>query len=150
MLTGGVCSGLLFPKITTYLRDNTITIAFFLLALGFTVLNLFPVSLVMTFAAMFCFGLGLNLIMPQSIFNVSNMTQPSNSSMATMFILCIAPGIGTFLSPIIMTNLTYFLAGDSTRFRYQFTGMICLVCAAILFVYNEKTLRARSGRLKLL
>jgi len=138
MMAGGVLMGFLFPKVSQLLGDRVLPLAFVVIAIGFTLLNLFHTSLIMTMAAMFLFGCGLSMMMPRCVFSVSNLTDPSNSSLATMMILCVAPGTGSFLSPIIMTNLTYALAGDSTRFRFQFTGVLCILIAAAITIYLVK------------
>jgi len=142
MMVGGATVGLLFPKLSQALGDKILPIAYTLLFVGFSLLNLFPTSLVMTMAAMLIHGLALNMFMPCCLFNVSNVTDPSNSSAATMLVLCVAPGSGGFLSPIIMTNLTYALGGDSTRFRYQFTAFVCLVIAALIILYSKRAKKA--------
>ncbi|MCL2366424.1 MAG: MFS transporter [Oscillospiraceae bacterium] len=133
-MLGGIVMGLLFVKMSNALGDKILPLAFFMLFVGFTILNVFPTSLVMTLLAMFLKGLGLSMFMPRCLFNVSNITDPSNSSTATMLVLSIAPGSGGFLSPIIMTNLTFALGGDSTRFRYQFTGFVCLAISIVVFL----------------
>ncbi|MCL2227841.1 MAG: MFS transporter [Oscillospiraceae bacterium] len=141
-MLGGILMGLLFIKVSMALGDYLLPLAFALLFVGFTMLNLFPTSLVMTLVAMFIMGLGLSMLMPRCLFNVSNITDPSNSSTATMLVLSIAPGGGGFLSPVIMTNLTYALGGDSTRFRYQFTAFVCLLVAALAFMYVKRGSKA--------
>ena len=137
-MIGGAAVGLLFSKVSQALGDSIFPISYTLLFVGFSVFNLFSTSIVMMMAAMFVLGIALNMFMPRCIFNVSNVTDTTNSSAATMLVLCIAPGGGGFLSPIIMTNLTYAIGGDSTRFRYQFTAFVCLAFAAAIFLYNKK------------
>jgi MFS family permease len=134
MMAGGVVSGLVFPKVSKVMRDYIFPFAFILLFIGYSLMNFFPSSLVMTFAAMAICGMALCLYMPRCIFNASNLTDPSNSATATMLIACIAPGGGSFLSPLIMTNLTMLIGGDSTQFRYQFTACICLALAVLMFI----------------
>jgi hypothetical protein len=134
MMAGGVIAGLIFPKVSQVLHDNIFPLAFVLLFIGFSLMNLFPSSLIVTFAAMAICGASLCLYMPRNVFNVSNLTDPTNSATASMLIMCIAPGAGSFLSPIVMTNLTMQLGGDSTGFRYQFTAFVCLALAVFTFI----------------
>ena len=134
MMAGGVIAGLSFPKVSQVLRDTIFPFSFVLLFVGFSLMNLFPSSLAATLAAMAICGAALSLYMPRCIFNVSNLTDPTNSATATMLIICIAPGGGSFLSPIVMTNLTMLFGGDSTRYRYQFTAFACLALAALTFI----------------
>jgi MFS family permease len=141
MMIGGVVSGLLFPKLSAVCRDNIFPIAFTLQFIAFSMLNLFPYSLTMTLAAMFISGLSTSLFIPRCIFNVSNMTEPSNSATASTLISSVAAGSGGFLTPVIITNLTVALGGDSTRFRYQFTAIVCLVLAGLLLFNNIRRQR---------
>jgi len=136
MMGGGVAVGFIFPKLSQILRDHIFSLSYILMAIGFTLMNLFPTSLAMTYLAMFLCGTTMSLLVPRCIFNVSNLTDATNSQTATMLVCCVAPGSGHFISPIIMTNLTLALGGESTRFRFQFTAFICLALAVILFIYN--------------
>ena len=135
---GGVVCGLFFPKLSQFMRDQVFTLTYVIMAVGFTLMNLFPASLTMTFVAMFICGASMSLLVPRCIFNVSNLSDPTNSATATMLVCCVAPGVGHFLSPIIMTNLTMALGGESTRFRFQFTAVVCIVLALAMFVYNMR------------
>jgi len=137
-MIGGIVMGLLFVKLSTAIGDYILPLAFTLLAVGFTLLNLFPASLFVTLLAMFCKGLGLSMFMPRVLFNISNITDPTNSSTAAMFVLSIAPGGGGFLSPLVMTNLTYAIGGDSTRFRFQFTAIVCLAVAIVALIVKKR------------
>jgi len=137
MMAGGVVAGLVFPKLSQIFYDYLFPLSFVLLFIGFSLMNLFPASLIMTLAAMALCGASLSLFMPRCFFNTSNLTDPTNSATATMLIACIAPGGGSFLSPVIMTNLTMLLGGDSTQFRYQFTAFVCLVLAVLTFIKSR-------------
>ncbi|MCL2401716.1 MAG: MFS transporter [Oscillospiraceae bacterium] len=141
MMIGGVVSGMLFPKLSTVFRDNIFPIAFVLQFIAFSMLNLFSYSLSMTLAAMFISGTSTSLFIPRCIFNVSNLTEPSNSATASTLISSVAAGSGGFLSPVIITNLTLAFGGDSTRFRYQFTAIVCLILAGLLLMNNIRRQR---------
>jgi len=134
---GGVAFGFVFPKLSQIMRDYIFTLNYIVMAIGFTLMNLFPTSLAITFAAVFICGASMSMLVPRCIFQASNLTDETNSATATMLVCCIAPGSGSFISPIIMTNLTLALGGESTRFRFQFTAFICLAAAIILFFYTR-------------
>lgn len=136
LMGGGVAIGLLFPKLSQLIGDFIFAVSFILMAIGFTLMNVFPTSLGVTLVAMFLCGSTMSLLVPRCIFNVSNLSDPTNSATATMLVCCIAPGGGHFLSPVIMTNLTLALGGDSTRYRFQFTAFVCLAFAVVLFIYD--------------
>ena len=137
LMVGGVAAGFIFPKLSQIIRDYLFALTFILLAAGFFLMSLFPSSIAITFAAMFLCGSTISLLVPRCIFNVSNLSDPTNSATATMLLCCVAPGSGHFLSPIIMTNLTLALGGESTRYRFQFTAFICLALTAILVLYEQ-------------
>ena len=148
LMGGGVAAGFFFPKLSSVLRDQLIPVSFFVLAIGFALMRFFPSSLAITFVAMFLSGTTMSLLVPRCIFSVSNLTDPTNSATATMLVCCIAPGSGQFLSPLIMTNLTLALGGESTRFRFLFTAFVCLALALGLFLFNvwrERRERAVRG-----
>lgn len=134
-MAGGVFSGLFFSKLSVKYKDYLIAFAYLTLFVGFTVLNLGHRSLALMIAGVFVVGMSMSFITPQCLLSVSNIVDPSNSSDATSVMLCLAPGIGGFLSPIVFTNITTLLGGDSTNFRYQFVGLLSLVLALIV-AYN--------------
>lgn len=138
MMAGGAAVGFIFPKLSSVLRDRVFSLTFIILAAGFTLMNLFHSSLPATLIAVFLCGTTMSLLVPRCVFNVSNLSDPTNSATATMLVCCVAPGSGQFLSPVIMTNLTLALGGESTRFRFQFTALICLAIAAVLFFISMR------------
>ena len=136
LMVGGVAVGFLFPKLSRTIGDYLFAVSFILMAIGFTMMNLFPTSPALTLIAMFLCGSTMSLLVPRCIFNMSNLTDPTNSATATMLVCCVAPGSGHFLSPIVMTNLTLALGGESTGFRFQFTAFVCLALAVLLLAYE--------------
>lgn len=149
-MAGGVFSGILFDKLSSRLRDYMIPVSFFIIFIGFTLLNVFSASLPVIFIAVFLIGTTTSLCLPQCIFSSSNVVDPSNSALAATFLSCVAPGSGGFLSPVVFTNLTQALVKDSTSFRYQFVGVIALL-AGVLYIFitfrREKRKSARQPNL---
>ncbi len=138
---GGVLSGIFFSKLSAKFKDMSIVLAFLALFVGFTILNLGQSVLLLNFIGIFIAGLSLSMVFPQCIFSASRHVDASNSSTATSVIACIAPGVGGFVSPLILTKLTIALGGESTAFRYQFIGFLALVFAVIFFFstrYRQK------------
>jgi hypothetical protein len=138
MMGGGAVAGLFFPKVSRVLGDRLIPISFLMLFIGQSFFNIFSASLVMTFVAAAICGTSLGFSFPRIVFNVSNLTDPSNSATASMLISSIALGAANFLSPVIITNITFALAGESTRFRYQFSAFICLALAVLSLIKNRR------------
>lgn len=143
LMAGGVASGLIFPKISPKLGDYSISAAFLILAVTFTMMNLFTSSLAMVYVAMFLAGMTLSMIVPQCVFKISNVVDRTNSATGMMLSSCVASGLGGFLSPVVFTNITT-LFSDSTAFRFQFVGVAALVLAA---TYGAVTKR-RSARVQ--
>lgn len=141
MMAGGVISGLFFDRLSSRYHDKMIAFAFFVIFIGFTLLNIFHASLIMIFVAVFINGLAVSMILPQCILSTSNIVDPSNSATATMFLSSIAPGSGGFFSPILFTNLTLAIGGDSTTFRYQFVGGIALTVGILLYLNTVRRLK---------
>ena len=140
-MTGGAIAGLFFNKLSAKLKDMIIVLAFIALFIGFTILNLGQAVLLLDFIGVFIAGLSLGMVFPQCIFSSSRCVDPSNSSTATSIIGCVAPGIGGFLSPLVLTNLTVAIGGELTSFRYQFIGFLSLAFAVIFFFstrYRQK------------
>ena len=128
-MAGGVASGLVFSKLSMKFRDYMISFAFLAIFLGLTILNIGQTSLAAAFVGVFIVGSSMSMIIPQSLLSVSKCVDPTNSSATTTLVSCFAPGAGAFLSPVIFTNLTMRLGGDSTSFRYQFVGIVALIVA---------------------
>ena len=76
-------------------------------------------------------------MMPQCVHSVSKLVDETNSAIATAFLSAVAPGVGAFLSPIVMTNLTLALGGDSTTYRYQFAAFVGLGFAVLIFLLTK-------------
>lgn len=132
-MAGGVVSGIFFNKLSMKFKDMSIVLAFVALFVGFSILNLGQSILILDFIGVFIAGLSLSMVFPQCVFSASRYVDPSNSSTATSIIACIAPGVGGFVSPPVLTNLTTALGGDQTAFRYQFIGFLSLAFAVIFF-----------------
>lgn len=143
-MAGGVISGIFFDRLSSRFRDYMIPVSFILLFIGFTMLNIFSASLPVIFIAVFLLGTSTSLCLPQCIFSSSNCVDPTNSALAATFLSCIAPGSGGFLSPVIFTNLTQLLGGDSTSFRYQFVGLVSLALGAVYFLSTRRREKRKS------
>lgn len=142
MMAGGVLAGLSFQRFSPKLGDYAISLSFAILAVTFTVMNLFPASITAVYVAMFFAGMTVSVVVPQSIFRVSSIVDATNSATATMLLSCIAAGLGGFLSPVLFTNLTsLFSAG--TGFRFQFVAIVSLILGGVHASLTRRRLAVR-------
>lgn len=137
LMGGSAISGYIIPKISRGLNDHIFSLAFIDTAIAYGLMNLFPTSLAATYVSMLMIGVSMSMILPVSIFQSSNLSDHTNSSTITMLICSIMPSMGNICSPLIITNLTLALGGESTSFRFMFTSIVCLALAAVIFIYNS-------------
>ena len=146
MMGGGVVSGMFFDKLSRLCGDFTISIAFAAVFVGYMILGFFAVSLVLVFIAVFIVGMSLSIMLPRCIFMVSTLADdPSTSQTATALVSTVAPSTGAFFSPIIITNLTTALFGESTAARYRFVGFVVLAFALIVAVLTLSEKRKKAS-----
>ena len=140
---GGVISGLFFGKISKKIGDYSLSAALGLVFIGYMMLSLFPSSLVLVFCSVFIVGMALSIMLPRCIFMVSTLAvDKSTSATATALISVVSPSAGGFLSPIVFTNLTTALFGESTTARYRFVGFVVLAIAVAIAAVT--TVRSKS------
>ncbi len=125
-MAGGAFAGIFFGKLSAKLKDMILFLACLLLFAGYTLLSFFQSSLAPILISVFLAGTSLSLFMPRVTFCVSTYSDPTNSALTTLFISSLAPSMGGFLSPVIITNLTETLSPGSTIFRYRFLAFAAL------------------------
>lgn len=135
-MLGGSAAGILFGRLSKRFHDMMIPIAFAVIFLGFTMLNIFQAVLPMIFVAEFLIGTSMSMIAPQCIVSISDIVDERNSATASAIVTCFAPNFGGFVSPVVFTNLTTLLAGPSTNFRYQFVAFYALIIGGVFAFAN--------------
>jgi MFS family permease len=131
---GGVVAGIFFGKLSAKLKDMIMVVACAAIFVGFMILSLFSASLIMNFIGVFIAGMSLSMMLPHCTYRVSTLVDSTTSATATVIATSIAPSLGGFLSPVVYTNLTTALFGNSTVARYAFVGGVALVFGAVLLV----------------
>ncbi len=131
-MAGGVFSGLIYSKLSVRLKDYMIPLAFMIVSAGYITISLGFNSLALDLIGVFIAGTAISVIVPQCLFSTSCRVNASNSATATAIVNCIFPGFGGFLSPVIFTNLTTALGGESTVYRFKFVAVVALFCSVIL------------------
>ncbi len=135
-MLGSAAFGFCFRPLSARFGDMLIPAAFVFCAIGLTIINLCDFSLILMYVGIAINGMSMSMLNPQCVMSVSKRVDPSSSAIAGALLHSVAPGLGSFVSPVIITNLTFALAGSSTKFRYQFTAFVALAFAAIFFFCN--------------
>ena len=138
LMGGGVVSGMYFGKLSDKAGDYALSIGFALVLAGYLLLSFIPGSLLFTFLSVFLVGMSLSIMLPRCIYMVSTLaTDPSTSATATALITIASPSLGGFMSPLIITNLTTALFGESTVARYRFVAFIVAALAIAIAVLTK-------------
>ncbi|MDR3311419.1 MAG: MFS transporter [Oscillospiraceae bacterium] len=138
---GGAIAGLVFGKLSPKLGDYIMVLGCGLLALGFALLGAAPQSVPVAFVSVFIVGTSMSLLAPRTVFAVSGYTDESNSSLASGISQSVAPSLGGFLTPVIITRVTEKLFGDSTASRFLFTSVLAVVFAAVVALITRRRSR---------
>ncbi len=145
-MLGGVICGLLFSRLSRKLGDFTTVLAFLVIFFDMTMLSVAK-SIVTVIIGEIVGGMGMSLMLPQCLFSVSKVVNRQSSAVAASITSCIAPSFGGFFSPLIFTNLTTALYGESTVLRYRFVSFVALACAVIvgiIFTIRKKRQAAKA------
>lgn len=146
-MAGGMAFGFLYPKLARIYDDKLILIAYIMLFVSFSMLNIFHTSLILMGVSVFLAGAAMSLIGPHCVVAVAHCVDARTSALATSLITGLAPGLGSFLSPVIFTNLTVAIYGESTSFRYQFVAFTALACAILLAIFMSFRTKRKIARL---
>jgi MFS family permease len=144
-MAGGVIAGVIFSRLSAKLRDFLIPMAFMMVFIGLSLLNLGRNFLLADIAGVFLTGASISIFVPQVLFSTSSQVDASNSATALTVVNCVLPGLGGFLSPIVFTNLTTALGGPSTSFRYGFVAVVSLIIGIILVVTTLRRSRRETA-----
>ena len=144
-MLGSAAFGFCFRPLSARFGDMLIPAAFVFCAVGLTIINLCDFSLPLMYIGIAINGMSMSMLNPQCVMSVSKRVDPTNSAIAGALLHSAAPGIGAFLSPVIITNLTFAIAGSSTKYRYQFTAFVALAFALIFFFCNLYRARKSAG-----
>jgi MFS family permease len=141
-MAGGVCSGILFGRISAKIGDYVMVLSLSMLTFGFLLLGLSfllvpQIAVFVAFAAMFIAGSSMSWMAPQVVYGVSRYVDPSNSSMATAISNAVAPSAGGFVNPYVITAVTKAFFGESTALRFLFAAGIAVVFAAVIWLITH-------------
>ena len=145
-MAGTMVMSMFFNKLSQKLGDMLLVGAFLAVFVGFTIVNVFHASVVMIIIGIFIMGMSMPCLGPQCLLSISKRVDDSTSALASSLANGVAPGLGSFLSPIIITNFTVAVAGNNTNFRYQFVAFLALAFAAVLFLLNKYREKKLAGK----
>jgi MFS family permease len=134
---GGVGFGILFTKIAALMKRNTAIFAFAILAASYAAIYFLDGNVAL-FIFSFIGGGSLSIFFPYLLVRISEVVVPSNSLLSTSLLITIAPNFGTFLSPIIITNISPLFGDVSVHFRFLTAAAFAGITAAVMLIANAR------------
>ena len=136
-MLGGCLFGFVFTRLLDLCKERTACLAFVLLAVSYLTIYCLDGSAAL-FAAAFVGGGSLSLIFPFFLVTIAGRVDPSSSVVASSLIISVGPNLGSFVSPMILTNLSGLLMGPSVAARFLLAAVLALIMAAVLFLLSVK------------
>ncbi len=134
---GGCIVGFLFNKIMAVMKKNTDVFAFVLLAVSYAMIYFVPSMPAMMIGA-FIGGGSLSIIFPYALLRVGGRVDPAVSVAASAWILSVGPNFGSFLSPLILTNLANAMGRSDCSFRFFLAAVLAVILGLIVFCSHLK------------
>jgi hypothetical protein len=75
-MAGGFSMGLVFNRLSAKLKDYALALTFFIVFVGYTIINIGQSSLIAVLVGIFIVGTAISIIIPQSLFSTSNRVIP--------------------------------------------------------------------------
>ena len=83
-------------------------------------------------------GGSLSVIFPFFLVTIAGQVDPTVSVMASSLILSVGPNLGSFVSPMILTNLSRLLFGPGVSGRFLLAAILAVSLAGVLFALGLK------------
>ncbi len=131
-MLGGCIVGFLFNKIMSVMKKNTDVFAFVLLAVSYALIYFVPSMPAMMLGA-FIGGGSLSIIFPYALLRVGGKVDPAVTVTASAWILSVGPNFGSFLSPLILTNLANGMGRSDCAFRFFLAAVLAVILGGIVF-----------------
>ena len=129
-MLGGVVCGLLFKWFAGVFRRFTPTAAYLLLAISYFALT-FSHNTAAILLCSFVGGGSLSFIFPYLLITAGGTASAEANVAASSMIVCVAPNFGSFLSPVILTNLTNIFSNWADS-RFLLAAVLAFVGAGVL------------------
>lgn len=141
-MVGGLLGGLVLKPVISKLGHFTVVFTFSGAALGFILLTFAGQAVTCCLAAV-VIGMCQSIHIPHCLLALATQINPRQSVIGTLAVSCLAPNVGTLVSPVIMTNMAGFLFGPSIRYRFV---LACLVACALAVLFALALRRSQLHR----
>ena len=132
-MLGGCLFGFVFTRTLQLFRQRTAVLAFLLLAVSYLIIYFVDGTVPLLIAA-FIGGGSLSIIFPFFLVTIANQVDPSISVISTSLILSVGPNPGSFVSPMILTNLANSIWGEIVAARFLLAAILAVALAGILLI----------------
>lgn len=136
-MLGGCCFGLIFNWVCRKFKSATPSIAFLLLAASYLLIYCSD-SVAALMIGGFIGGGSLSLIFPYFLIAIAGKVDASISVISSSLILSVGPNFGSFVSPMILTNLSGVIFGSAVSARFLLAALVALFMAILLVVLQFK------------
>lgn len=136
-MLGGCLFGLALTRIMKIAGNKTPSLAFLLLTLSYLTIFFLDGTIPLMLAA-FVGGGSLSIIFPYFLVTIANRVNPTVSVISSSLIVSVGPNFGSFLSPMILTNLSSLLFGDSVAHRFLLSAVLALALSVALYIISRK------------
>ena len=132
-MLGGCLFGFIFNKVMRTYKGATPSVAFLLVAASYLLIY-FTDSVGALMIGAFVGGGSLSLIFPYFLIAIAGKVDASVSVISSSLILSVGPNLGSFVSPMILTNLSNAVFGPVVAARFLLAAIAAIVMAVLLFL----------------
>ena len=136
-MLGGCLFGFIFNKVMHTCKGATPSLAFLLVAASYLLIY-FTDSVGALMVGAFIGGGSLSLIFPYFLIAISGKVDASVSVISSSLILSVGPNFGSFVSPMILTNISNAVFGPVVAARFLLAAIAAIVMAVLLFLLQLK------------
>ena len=136
-MLGGCLFGFIFNKVMHTCKGATPSVAFLLVAASYLLIY-FTDSVGALMVGAFIGGGSLSLIFPYFLIAIAGKVDASVSVISSSLILSVGPNFGSFVSPMILTNISNAVFGPVVAARFLLAAIAAIVMAVLLFLLQLK------------
>ena len=132
---GGIVMGVLYGKLASRTRNQTMAVAFVGCALSYVLIGLAGSMLVIHLGSVI-FGMAISICMACVVVETANSVDPFSASVAIAITMC-AQNVAQFLCPYMMNVIAEFMKASSpAQFIYLFGAAVEIVMAVYAFAWG--------------